>query len=376
MLREIGFWGKLAAGTAAGSWLAALVFTGATWHTPWRLILDRTAANFLFSFSCTSLGFLTIPRLAPIVWRRLPAPFNWAAVVAALVACATAGSFIAMLLATMFGVVPDGRFLPIWWSSLKVSIYFTLIFGIFLTITFGLRARLDAAALALRTKERDEADAHRLAAEAQLASLESRVDPHFLFNTLNSVSELVHENPAAAERVVGQLASLMRSSLDRGASALVPLEEELGFVQNYLDIERVRFGRRLRYELSIGENAARTPVPRLSLQTLVENCVKYAVSSRQEGASIVVRATMAHGRTRIEVEDDGPGFDGSSLMSLPGGHGLALLDARLRMQFGTRAAMGIDSVPGRTCIWLDVPFDVTWEPPPRVATAAPARGSS
>ena len=110
-----------------------------------------------------------------------------------------------------------------------------------------MRARLNEAALALRTKERDEAEAQRLAAEAQLASLEARVDPHFLFNTLNSMSELVHDNPAAAERVVGQLASLMRSSLDRGGSPLVPLEQELGVVRDYLDIERVRFGDRLKY---------------------------------------------------------------------------------------------------------------------------------
>ena len=352
MLKQIRFWSQVAAGTAAGSLLAALVFTGATWHTPWRQILSLASGNFVFSFCCASIGFLTIPRLVPIVWRRFQAPFNWAIVAAALVACATAGSVIAMFLATMLGLVPAGRFFAIWWPALKISIYFTLIFGIFFTITGGLRARLHDAALALRTKERDEADAHRLAAEARLASLESRVDPHFLFNTLNSVSELVHENPAAAERVVGQLASLMRSSLDRGASPLVPLEEELGFVQNYLDIERVRFGNRLRYTLSIDEAAKSTAVPRLSLQTLVENSVKYAVSPRREGASISVRAITAQGHTRIEVEDDGPGFDGGRL---PEGHGLALLDARLKMQFGTRAAMGIDSEPGRTCIRLDLP---------------------
>jgi hypothetical protein len=372
MVKQIRFWLQVAAGCAAGSFLATLVFSSATWQTPWRQILNWTATSFIFSFCCSSLGFLTIPRLAPIIWRRVPAPLNWAAIAAALAACATVGSFVAMLLGTAAGIVPTGRFFPFWLSGLKISIYFTLIFGIFFTVTGGLRARLDAAALTLRTKERDEADAHRLAAEAQLASLESRVDPHFLFNTLNSVSELVHENPAAAEKVVGQLASLMRSSLDRGASALVPLEQELGFVRNYLDIERVRFGDRLRYELSIDDHAARTPVPRLSLQTLVENGVKYAVSTRQKGASIVVRAAVSNGRTRIEVEDDGPGFD---RVNLPEGHGLALLKARLKMQFGSNAAMGIDSRPGRTCIWLDVPVDGPSEAPPPAATE-PASGGS
>ena len=366
MPKSIRFWGRVAAGNAAGSLLAVLVFTGATWQTPWRQILGATASTFVYSLSCSSLGFITIPRLAPFTWRRLPTPLNWAAIVAALVACATAGTFIAVLLKTMFGFEPADRLFEIWRSSLKSAIYFTLIFGIFFTITGGLQARLHDTALALRTKERDEAEAQRLTAEAQLSSLESRVDPHFLFNTLNSVSELVHENPAAAERVVGQLASLMRSSLDRDGSALVSLEQELGFVQNYLDIERVRFGDRLRYALSIGEQVGRTLVPRLSLQTLVENSVKYAVSSRREGAFIAVRATAALGRTRIEVEDDGPGFDGVNPINLPDGHGLALLDARLKGQFGTRATMGIDSVPGRTCIWLDVPS----EPAPDLALAS------
>jgi LytS/YehU family sensor histidine kinase len=85
--------------------------------------------------------------------------------------------------------------------------------------------------------------------------------------------------------------------------------------------------------------------------------VKFAVSPRREGASITVRTATEFGRTRIEVEDNGPGFVGVNLMNLPGGHGLALLDARLKMQFGAGAAMGIDSVPGRTCIWFDVPSD-------------------
>jgi len=243
-------------------------------------------------------------------------------------------------------------------------------------VTGGLRARLNESTLALRTKERDDATAQRLTAEAQLSSLESRVDPHFLFNTLNSVSELVHENPSAAERVVGQLASLMRSSLDRGGSALVSLEQELGFVQDYLDIERVRFGDRLRYTIDVSTPLRSTRVPRLSLQTLVENSVKYAVSPSRAGACIIVRASTHLGRTRIEVGDDGPGFDGVDLANLPAGHGLALLEARLKMQFGEAAEMGIDSVPPRPCIWFEVPSDpalvslASHEPP------APSDGTS
>src|SRR5207245_5430793 len=142
--------------------------------------------------------------------------------------------------------------LAIWFlGSLKISTIVTLIFGVFATAMESLRARLDETTLALRTKERDEADARRLAAEAQLASIESRVQPHFLFNTLNSIAALVHDDPAGAERMTGQLAALLRSSLDSTATPLVTLGDELRVVRAYLEIERVRFGDRLRYRIDV-----------------------------------------------------------------------------------------------------------------------------
>ena len=137
------------------------------------------------------------------------------------------------------------------------------------------RSRLVAATLALRTKERDEAEARRVATEAQLASLESRVNPHFLFNTLNSIAALVRDDPAAAERMTGQLAALMRSSLYQ-QTPLVTLDEELRIVRAYLEIEQVRFGDRLHYRFEVTEDATAALVPRLAVQTLVENSVKYA----------------------------------------------------------------------------------------------------
>jgi len=188
--------------------------------------------------------------------------------------------------------------------------------------------------------------------EAQLASIESRVQPHFLFNTLNSIAALVHDDPGGAERMTGQLAALLRSALDSTATPLVRLDEELRVVRAYLDIERVRFGDRLRYDVDLEDGTASALVPRMALQTLVENSVKYAVSPRREGGSIRVTATTAGGRVRVAVEDDGPGFDAAQR---PEGHGLALLDARLAMLFGERASMSAISGPGETRVTLDVP---------------------
>ena len=209
-----------------------------------------------------------------------------------------------------------------------------------------MRGRLEVAAVALRTKERDEAEARRIAAEAQLASLESRVQPHFLFNTLNSIAALVHEDPAGAERMTTQLASLMRSSLDGQSAALVPLAGELRVVRDYLEIERVRFGDRLRYRIDADGVGPTALVPRLSLQTLVENSVKYAVSPRREGGSICLRArtqdgraTIMRGRRWTGVRRDGPAVRATVSRSC---------DARLAMLFGDAAAMRVASGPGQT----------------------------
>ena len=127
---------------------------------------------------------------------------------------------------------------------------------------------------------------------------------------------------------------------------LVRLDEELGVVRDYLEIERVRFGDRLRYSIEVPQGASPVLVPRLALQTIVENCVKFAVSPRRGGATIAVRGALVDDGLRLEVIDDGPGFDGAAI---PEGHGLALVRDRLLMIFEGRATFAIDSAPGSTC---------------------------
>ena len=144
----------------------------------------------------------------------------------------------------------------------------------------------------------------------------------------------------------------MRSSLDQSATPLVPLDQEIQNVRDYLEIEHVRFGDRLRYDIHVDESAGRAVVPRLALQTLVENSVKYAVSPRRDGASVTVAAARTNGRLRITVLDDGPGFDEAQV---PDGHGLALIRGRLEMLYGNEATLSISTAHGRTTIVMDVP---------------------
>jgi sensor histidine kinase YesM len=347
------YWTRMTAGLVSAAVVVTVVFSGVTWHTPWRATLEALAVALLFAF-CIGPAVATImPRFAPLVWRRFRYPLNWAAMIAVMSVLAAGGSLLAISILAAVGYIRGGAVIASWLGgSLKISLIITLTFGILMTAYEMMRAQLDATTLALRTKERDEAEARRLTAEAQLASIESRVQPHFLFNTLNSIAALVHDDPAGAERMTGQLASLLRSALDSTAVPLVPLDQELRVVRAYLDIEGVRFGDRLRYVVHLDAGTASALVPRMALQTLVENSVKYAVSPRREGGSIRVTSAAADGRLTVTVEDDGPGFDAAQR---PEGHGLALLDARLAMLFGDRASMRIDSRAGRTGVTIEVP---------------------
>jgi LytS/YehU family sensor histidine kinase len=315
-------------------------------------MLEAFLVSLLFSWIIGPMLAFVMPVAARAAASRFGFPINWIVLIATMVAIAIVGSFSAILILAAIGYLKGAGIVATWMAgSLKASIIITLTFGIFVTVLETMRARLAEATVALRTKERDEAEARRLAAEAQLASIESRVQPHFLFNTLNSIAALVHDDPAGAERMTGQLAALLRSSLDSTAMPLVTLDDELRVVRAYLEIERVRFGERLRYQIEIDEAARSVEVPRLAVQTIVENSVKYAVSARREGGRIAVRAAANNGHVQVAIEDDGPGFDASAA---PAGHGLALVRERLAMTLGDRATMRVDSVPGATTVWLQL----------------------
>jgi two-component system, LytTR family, sensor histidine kinase AlgZ len=359
-----GYWLRMLWWSVAASVTAVAIFSGANWRTPWRYLVQPLAISFVFTSTIVPLAAFVMPRVMPPIRRRFGFPFDWVVLFGVMVLLGVTGSSFVIGVLWLVGYIPAARVRDWFANSLQTSVVMTVIFGMTISAIEAMRARLRDTEMALRTKERDEAEARRVAAEAQLASLESRVNPHFLFNTLNSIATLVHDNPAAAERMTTQLAALLRSSLD-SAAPLIALDEELAVVRAYLDIERVRFGSRLRGDVQAADGAGAVRVPRLSVQTLVENSVKYAVSPRREGAVVTVRAAVANGQLRIDVSDDGPGFDPSKLSS---GHGLALLRQRLAMAYGDRASLHVESAPGRTVATIAIPLVVS---PPHHERPAP-----
>jgi two-component system LytT family sensor kinase len=211
----------------------------------------------------------------------------------------------------------------------------TSVIGSVVFVVEEAKHRLQSTTLELRTRELERARALKSAADAKLQSLESRVHPHFLFNTLNSISSLVRSNPEQAEVLLERLAALLRFSLDRHGS-LVSLADEIQITRDYLDIEKARFAERLQYSFEIPEDLLTVELPAMSLQTLAENSVKFAVGVQRQGASIAIRARRLGKEVEFEVSDTGPGF---SPDSLPAGHGLDTLKQRLDSHFGDAATL-------------------------------------
>ena len=205
---------------------------------------------------------------------------------------------------------------------------------------------------ALRDRELEHERARKMALEARLSSLEARLQPHFMFNTLNAISALIQENPDEAERTVERLAALLRFSLDATERGLVPLEHELKIVTDYLEIERTRFGERLTYAIDVDPDAAGVEVPPLAIQTLVENSIKHAIAPRRAGGRVHVAASAVGDHVRLSVWDDGPGFAADAMRV---GHGLDNLRGRLAARFGADATLEIGRRDGGALVTISLP---------------------
>ena len=270
----------------------------------------------------------------------------------ALVCTATVGCLAAGFLIQIFGIVPRSHYWLRFRTDFPFCVVITLVIGLAMTAYHTLLYKLQATTIALRTKQVEQERAYKLLAEARLSALESRIHPHFLFNTLNSIAALIPSNPQLAEDTVGKLASLLRFSLNANQSGLVPLSQELKVVRDYLEIEKTRFGARLSYEIAIPETLQDVKVPPLALQSLVENAVKHVVAQRAQGAAIQVAASKDSNRIRLEVLDDGPGF---SLDAITPEHGLGNLIARLELLFGGAGQLEVTREDRKTAVRLSFP---------------------
>ena len=206
----------------------------------------------------------------------------------------------------------------------------------------------------VRRAERRTDEVRLLKREAELRALRAQIDPHFLFNSLNSVAALTVAAPHEAREMCRLLSEFFRATTRLSSVPSVSLGEELELARRYLDIERVRFDDRLELTEDVAVASRPVRVPPLLLQPLVENAVKHGIAGLDEPGAIALRAERAEARVRVAVEND---FDPDAPRRPGEGRGLALVDERLRSYYGGRGSMVVTKEEGRFRVELDLPAD-------------------
>ncbi|KAA6465127.1 hypothetical protein DYQ86_04015 [Acidobacteria bacterium AB60] len=315
--------------------------------------ISETGSRFIGALVYTLL--IGTPSSLVLTWMSFRLPQGRSVVVlqsVVLLTMATLGSLAAALVCRGIGLVPPGGYWHEFRGSYPFAIVITMVTGLTTIMYQNLRYQLHAATLELRSRQVEQERAYKLLAETRLSSLESRLHPHFLFNTLNSIAALIPRDPQRAEDTVGKLASLLRFSLASSSAGLVPLAQELKFVRDYLEIESTRFGTRLHYEIDVPPALLEVKTPPMAVQTLVENTVKHVVSQRPQGARLRITGWLDAGMARLEVSDDGPGF---SLDAISPDHGLGNLISRMELLFAERGKLLVTRRDELTVVGLEFP---------------------
>jgi two-component system LytT family sensor kinase len=317
----------LGVGLATGNWLASFA-TG----------LAISSAIFALYWLDHRLVRPHMEKLSPD-WLRLGLEMT------VLLLDHVVGAVVALLLCSrIFGyeVVPSAA----WLSVAAMILAFPIIHGTEMALRFFRQAQ---------EKERQEEQLRAMATEAELKALKAQINPHFLFNTLNTIAELIHADSDRAEATVERLAEMFRYVLNGSERGLVPLEEELAFLDGYLEIERVRFGDRLRVTRRIPPAALGLPVPSLVLQPLVENTIRHGQGA--DGSVDLDLDIRTEGkRAVIAIRDQGPGMPPHHEMGKGPGHGLYNVDQRLRKTYGQEYGLEISANhPQGTTVTLSIP---------------------
>jgi sensor histidine kinase YesM len=194
-------------------------------------------------------------------------------------------------------------------------------------------------------------------AEAQIENLRTQLHPHFLFNTLQAIATLIHEDPEAAEDILLRLSELLRVSLDEMCTHEISLAREVEFLEHYLAIQQRRFGERLRVQLQIDPDALTYAVPTLILQPLVENAIRHGISKHKERDVVTIRASRNQGQLHLEVVNLTSRLAGTPEQLLSRGIGLSNTRRRLEQLYGAEQSLSLSNLePRGVCVQLSIPM--------------------
>jgi hypothetical protein len=273
-----------------------------------------------YGWALVSLLTLALVRAVPL--HRDATPRTWIIHLLASVGITMIGLGVMAAIVPLF-YTPRFAYLPRLWAITRQGFHYC-----FLIYYWGVLGCYEGIQLYRHLKERQRTALllHSKLAQAQLQALEMHLSPHFLFNTLNTVAALMHSDPPAADRILLKLSGLLRSNLNRANEQQATLHEELAFLEGYLDIERIRFGRRLSMDIQVPAALQEALVPTFMLQPLVENAIKHGVAPRASGGSITLRARTEGPSLLLEVEREGPYSPTDGL------DGTASFNARIRLE--------------------------------------------
>jgi signal transduction histidine kinase len=345
------------------------MFVSAAWIVPAILgAVDQIGQNALWGGKLslaqvlfTSFDWLAYGVLTPFVFllsRRFPLsrqtlPRNAVIhVVFSILFCVLWASIGTVLKISLQPIPPDGSVLR-WWLG-----------WIFTTLPFGAAVYLAMVGIEhairyfIEARER-EAQVARLSEQltsAKLAALQANLNPHFLFNSLNTVAVLVRDGDAGkATRVIEQLSDVLRTTLSRSRDAEVSLEDELDLVRQYLSVEQARFSDRMRVSIDVPDALLSAAIPGFALQHLVENAVRHGIARRTSAGNVQVAARRAGDTLEITVVDDGVGIDEAA--AIIAGHGIENTRERLRTLYGDRASLDVMRAPEQgTVARLRIPY--------------------
>jgi hypothetical protein len=298
----------------------------------------------LRAIACAAVLGLLVYRLTErLPW---PHPLGWRFVAVHLLA-APAYAVAWVLLTNVVEIGLHGAMLRVIHPTDVIIIRLPLIR--YVVMGLWLYIMVAGVAYAISAAER-AAKAEAAAARSQLAALRAQLNPHFLFNSLHTVVQLIPREPALAARAVEQLGSLLRTTIEEDRD-LVFLSEEWDFVERYLAVERIRFGDRLKVHPEIAPEAGNALIPSFAIQTLVENAIRHAVEPRVDPTEISIEAKVTGGALRVTVRDSGSGASGPS-GTAGGGTGLARLRERLAALYTGGARLELSHEPGNGCTAL------------------------
>jgi signal transduction histidine kinase len=305
--------------------------------------------------------------------RLMPPPARFAILALVLAAGALAGTALVLYFFPLFVLRDFGQIVALG----AINGVLALIVGSVVYAYEGLRFRLAESLREVEEVRLVEARLKEQAARAELAALQARINPHFFFNTLNTISSLLEEDPEAAETVVQKLADLFRYTLKASDADSVSLDDELRFIEGYLSIEQARFGSRLAVVWDVDPDARPVAVPGLLLQPLVENAVGHGLARVAEGGTVRISARRLGHHLEIVVEDDGVGPGPDPRRLFREGHGLDNVRQRLRTRYGPAAELRIERAGSDrgTIARLSLPLEGVVEPAaPQAVAGREVRG--